>query len=121
MFIIKYLKSSLYMFISLLLLSILITILNYFNIMGTSTINYLKLLSIILSMFIGGLYIGKKSLNKGYLEGIKVGIISIIIFFIISYLGFDKGISFDNIIYYIIILASSILGSIIGINKKSKS
>lgn len=121
MFIIKYLKSLLYTLISMVILSILITILNYFNIIGTTTINYLKLLVAILSIFIGGIYIGKSSLNKGYLEGIKIGVILIIIFFLISYLGFNKGITFDNIIYYIIILTSSILGSIIGINKKSKS
>ena len=68
--------------------------------------------------YLRGIYIGNRTNKKGYLEGLKVGIISIIIFLIISYLAFDKVINIKNIIFYFILLISSVLGSMIGINKK---
>ncbi len=120
MFIIKYLKSLLYIFISILIFTLLISSLSYFNLLG-SALKYFKLIAIIVSMLIGGIFLGKQSSNKGYLEGIKIGVIVIFILFLLSYLGFDKNINLERIIYYLIILISSIFGSIIGINKKSKS
>lgn len=120
MFIIKYLKSLLYIFISILIFTLLISSLSYFNLLG-SALKYFKLIAIIISMLIGGIFLGKQSYSKGYLEGIKIGGIVIFILFLLSYLGFDKNINLETIIYYLIILISSIFGSIIGINKKSKS
>jgi len=82
------------------------------------TFNILKIITTLISFIIGGIYIGNKSNKKGYLEGLKIGLIVIIIFFIISYLAFDKGITIKSSIYYLVILATSIIGSMIGINKK---
>ena len=118
MFIVKYLKSIFYILISILIFGLLITILNYFNIINSNTINYLKLISIIISFIIGGIDIGRKGTNKGYLEGLKIAAISIVILLLLNILGFNKGISIDTIIYYLIITISTVLGSIIGINKK---
>ena len=72
-------------------------------------------------MIIGGIYIGKNSDKKGFLEGMKIGIAVIIILFIFSYLAFDKSFSISSLFFYIIILISAILGSILGINKKSSN
>ena len=115
---IKYLKSLLYIFIPLLISNLVLSILYYFNILSNKTLSILNIILVLLSMFIGGLYIGKKSNKKGYLEGIKIGLIAIIILFIISYLAFDKGINIHKIIYYLILLSSSTIGSMLGINKK---
>lgn len=115
---IKYLKSLLYIFIPLLISNLVLSILYYFNILSNKTLSILNIILVLLSMFIGGLYIGKKANKKGYLEGIKIGLIAIIILFIISYLAFDKGINIHKIIYYFILLSSSTIGSMLGINKK---
>lgn len=115
---IKYLKSLLYVFIPMLVFSIITSILYYFNITSSSLNNYLKLFSIAISIFIGGIYIGTKADNKGWLEGIKIGLIVIFLVFVISYLAFDNSIDVKDFIYYSILLVSSILGSMIGINKK---
>ena len=81
--IISYLKN---LGISLLILlggTFLITILNYFNIINPIFTNILNIIIPIVSLFIGGLLIGRESNNKGYLEGIKFG--SIYALFIILY------------------------------------
>ena len=119
--IIKYLKSLAYVLVSMLLLNLIISILYYFNLINSNIINYLKLLIVALSMLIGGFTIGKESDQKGWLEGIKIATLIIIIFFIISYLGFDQGINIKTIIYYFILICSSTLGGLIGINKKKRT
>lgn len=121
MYIIKYLKSLLYILISIICFSIIIGTMTYFNILGNNSIKILELISIVMSMMIGGIYIGRKSSKKGYLEGTKIGLSVIIILFIFSYLAYNKSPSLTSLIFYIIIITSVILGSILGINKKSSN
>jgi len=115
---VKYLKALLYIFIPLLIFTSILSILYYFNIISDTTLNILKLITTAISLLIGGIYIGNKANKKGYLEGLKVGLIIIFLLFIISYLAFDKSINIKASIYYLILLAFSIIGSMIGINKK---
>lgn len=114
----KYLKALLYIIISILTLNIFISAFYYFNIIKDNTLTILRIITIIISMFIGGIYIGNKTNKKGYLEGIKISLIMIILLFLISYLGFGKSIKINTLIYYLIILISTTIGSMIGINKK---
>ena len=116
----KYFKSILIIIISILIFNIINSTLYYFNISNSKTINYINLFTTLLSFFIGGYYIGNKSLKKGWLEGIKIGLIGIFLFFLISYLGFDN-FKIKTLIYYFMILSSCVLGGILGINKKKKS
>ena len=120
MFIIKYLKSLLYIFISIISLTLIITILNYFNVVSNNTISILEILSIIISMFIGGLYLGKNSSSKGYIEGLKIGGITLSILFLLNYLGFNNSFHLSNLIFYLIVLISLVFGSVFGINKRAK-
>lgn len=116
---IKYLKTLLYIIIAIILLNLITTTIYYFNIIGSNTNNYIKLIFTALIMLFGGLVIGSKANKKGWLEGIKIGGIVIALMFLISYLGFDKSLSIKSIIYYIVLVLASMLGSMIGINKKS--
>lgn len=103
--------------IAITLVSILLlTILNYFSIIGSKTVTFLEIVISFISTFIGGFIVGKKSNQKGWLEGLKFGGI-FLIFIIILNLILKNNIEIKNIIYYIIILFSAIFGSIIGINK----
>lgn len=115
---VKYLKALIYIFVPILVLTLILSILDYFNIIGNSLSNYLKLFIAAISMLIGGIYIGTKASKKGWLEGLKVGLIVIVLMFVISYLAFDQGMTIKTVIYYFILLASSMLGSMIGINKR---
>ena len=102
----------------ILFFNIILAFLYYFNIISNKSLSILNTILIILSMFIGGLYIGNKTNKRGYLEGIKIGLIAIVLLFIISYLAFDKGLSIKTLVYYFILIVSSTSGSMIGINKK---
>jgi len=120
----EYLKklgiSFIYISSILLLSTFLLTILNYFNIIGSGIVSVFKIIIPLVSLFVGGFIIGKKSKNKGWIEGLKLGIILTIIISLFNYLGLNMSFNFKNIIYFLILILITIFGSIIGINKKEK-
>lgn len=112
------LKSLLYIFSIIIVSTFLVTTLNYFNIIGPKLLTIFKILIILSSMFTGGIIIGKNSKQKGWLEGIKLGLIVTVILVLFKYLGLNQKFLITNIIYYVILIISCTLGSMIGINKK---
>lgn len=108
--------SIIYFFAITLISTIFITIFNYFNILKPNIITNLKLILPIISIFISSLILGTKSKKKGYLEGLKLGLIIIIILLIITLL--TKSFITKSLLFYSILLLTSILGAMIGINKK---
>ena len=103
----------------LLILTFIITLLNYINLINIKIVNIFSYITPFISFFIGGLLLGKTSINKGWLEGIKFGLVIIVLSFIFNYLAFDQGFNISNIILYTITIISSIIGSMIGINLKN--
>ena len=114
----NYVKGFAYILVPFLLLTIFITLFYYFNLFSPAVVKYLKMIVPILSMLIGGIYIGRRSKEKGWLEGLKVGLIFLVFLFLFSYLGFQEEMHLRTWIYYLILLISSMLGSMIGINKR---
>ena len=99
----------------LFILNLFITLFSYFNIISNTSI--IKIITLFISLLIGGYLTGINSKEKGWLEGLKFSLIIILIFLVINLL-FIKSFNFSNFIYYIIIMISSILGSMIGISKR---
>ena len=116
----KYLKTLGLILIIQIIIILLASTLSYFDIINNTINNIIKLLSVLSSSFIGGIYIGNKSTEKGYLEGIKIGAPLSITMIIISIFLFKNNINVWKILYYISILLLTVIGSIIGINKKEK-
>lgn len=120
----KYFKKLVFSFIyilsTLLITTFIITFLNYFNIINDKVISIFKILIPIISLFIGGFYIGKNSNSKGYFEGLKLGAIFSIFLIIFNFLAFDNSFKLKYLLFYLILIISSILGSMIGINKRKK-
>ena len=116
----KYLKTLMYEFIILVILTLITSILYYFNIIN-SGINYIfKIIIFIITFLFSGMYIAKKSKKKYYLEGLKISLINIFIFLIFSLL-FKYGFNLNQILYYLLIILITTFGSIIGGNiKKDK-
>lgn len=112
--------SFVYIIGSILIITFIITLLNYFNIISDNIISIFKILIPVISLFIGGLYIGKNSNIKGYLEGLKLGLIFSIFLLIFNFLAFSNTFKLKYVLFYLIIIASSILGSMIGINARKK-
>ncbi len=108
-------KSLIYVLSTLLIGTLIITLLNY--IFGGTFFKIIKLIVPILSTLIGGYIIGKESKKKGWLEGLKLSLIIIIIFALFNYLGLHNSFSLKVIIYYLIITAFCIIGSMLGISK----
>lgn len=101
----------------LLGLTFISTLFNYINLFGNTFTNVVKVIIPIVSLFIGGFVIGKKTGKKGWLEGIKLSLIFLIILTLFNYLALDTSFSLKTLIYYFILVASTTFGSMIGVNK----
>lgn len=113
----KYGLRLLYTFLTLIILLTITTILYYFNIINNSTYKISKIVIVIVSLFINSYILGKKTINKGYLEGIKLAFLIIPIFFILTLIT-NQSLKLSILLYYLIILITSIFGSMVGINRK---
>lgn len=112
----KYLKSFLYTLGIIIISTIIISILNYFNIINGTTLNILYLIIPIISISIGSFILGKTAEKKGYIEGLKYSSIWSIIILTINII--IKEINLSSIIFFVTTILLSILSSILGINKK---
>lgn len=112
----KYLGISL---ISILVGLLVISTLYYFDILGNNIVSYIRVIYMMLVIFIISFILGKNTDKNGYLAGIKFGLMNIISFLIFGLLFFRDGLQLRLILYDFILLFISILGSMIGINKKS--
>ena len=113
----NYLKSYLYLFTSIIILTLILSIINYFFTMPTKVI---KLLIPIISILISSIILGKNTKSKAYLEGIKFTSIYIILSIIISIIT-KNTFNFKLILCYILLLLSGVVGSMIGINLSKNS
>ena len=113
----KYFKSILIIFILLILFSIIINSLYYFDIIQNNTTKFIKMFLSIITYFIGGIYIGKNSQNKGYINGLKLSLIIVTILIILGIIF--NNININRIIYYLITIFCITFGAMIGINKKT--
>ncbi|MDD2409624.1 MAG: TIGR04086 family membrane protein [Bacilli bacterium] len=112
--IIKYLKV---MVIPVSFVFIFPLILGILNLLKIKTYNVTILIFMVIISLISGFLIGKKSEKKGYLNGLILGILFCLFLFIFSLL-FKDSYNINTIIYYLIIIVSSSIGSMFGIQKK---
>lgn len=110
--------SLLLIIISLFAINLINTLLNYFNLLSPKIISIMGFMLFLFSMLVSSYILGTKSKQKGYLEGLKFGSIVVLLFIILIIL-LDK-FYVKSLIYYAILILTSILGSMIGINKKNK-
>jgi len=102
----------------ILIFPLLISTLSYFGLLNSKITSIFKILVSLSSFLIGGFLVGKKSEKKGYIEGIKLSIIFLVITMIINYFILDTPFKFKTLLYYIILTISCMFGSMIGIIKK---
>lgn len=113
----KYIKSLIIFLTSIVTIPILLTI---FNLLKLKTNRIMIIIIGSLLMFIIGLILGKKSESKGYLQGLLLSVITILILVILS-LILKFPLNINTLIYYVILTITTILGSMLGINKKTKT
>lgn len=118
--IIKYLKSLLIVFGSIILFSLVLTTLSYFNLLTINHIRPFYLILPFLAILVSAFLLGRKTKEKGWLEGLKLGLIFLVITTLINLLFFRTGFSKQIFIYDGIMLLASMLGSMIGINFRKR-
>ena len=101
----------------ILILAFFLNILNYFDILSINVYKMLLMLFSIFSITTGSYYLGNKSDNKGYLNGLIYGIIIVLLFLFLSIIS-SNSLNSSSFIYYLIIIISSLVAGTIGINKK---
>ena len=107
-----------YTFVSILILILIVTVFNYFNLLGSSITSTLKLVIPVGSLLVNSLLLGKKAKKRGILEGLKFGGIFIFVILILNNLILMNSFEIKILIYYVILLISAMFGSMIGINLK---
>lgn len=112
----KYLITLLSITLSILLVTLILTTFYYYDLISTDTYKFLKIGTLVITLLLNSIVIGKNSIKNGYLDGIKLGIMLIIFCTLVSIM--NKSISIKLILYNVIILLTSTFGSIIGINTK---
>ena len=115
----KYIKTIILFFSSLIILNLITTILYYFDITSTSSNNIFKIIIFIFTFLLSGIYIGRNSNKKGWLEGLKISGI-LIIFFLISSLIVRYNFNIKQVFYYLLSTIIIMFGSMIGINFKKR-
>ena len=107
--------SCLYSYGFIFVLTFLLSFFNYVNFIEGS-FTFFMIFNLVLSVFIGGFVCGRRSLKKGWLEGLKYGFVFLIILTLLNILGFSNSLSLKYFVVCSIILVSSILGGMIGIS-----
>ena len=115
-----YFKSIFFLLLYLLLGSILSSIFYLYTNMSYNVNCIILFIWSAIGLFVINFLNGKRTNQKGYLEGLKLGGLVILLFFIISLFTKDF-ISLSKIIYYGVLILISIIASSIGINFKDHS
>ncbi len=113
----NYLKSYTYLLIIIITLTLILSLINYFF---SNEWLLFKIIIPIIAIFISSFVLGKDSKKKAYLEGIKF---SLIYLFLATFSSIIMHNSFNikTLIYYMVIIFTAIIGSMMGINlKKNK-
>ncbi len=113
-YILKYLKVII---IPLIVLAIFPLLLSLLNKIGINSFNTFILLTMIITFFISGYILGKRVSKKSYLNGLILGIVTVLFMFLIS-LFFKEKYHLSTFIYYLILTLSSMFGSMISAAKK---
>lgn len=106
--------------IILIFIVILTSFLNLLGINSTIT-NLIIFLFNIVMFLIFGFKAGKLATSKGYFAGLKQGLLFLLLLFIINLITSNKVFTLSMLIYYSILLLSSIFGGMLGINKKNSN
>lgn len=107
--------------LSLLVFTFLMTLFNYVGVIPNSMVSIVEIVIPLLSLFIGGYLLGKKSQKKGWLQGLKLGILFILLLLLFQYLGLHMNFDVRNLVFYLLLMMSTIFGSMLGINRKKES
>ena len=106
-------------FISIVALGFLLNVLYYFDIIEGNIYNIMKMVIVLICLFVNSFLLGKGSLKHGIVEGLKLGAIFLLVMIILKTIT-NSPFDIRTIIYSIIILLTTSVSAVIGINKNEK-
>ncbi|MEG1305653.1 MAG: TIGR04086 family membrane protein [Bacilli bacterium] len=112
-----YIKTILLSIPITLIYLLMFTSLHYFGIMPYNVLKILSLIFTIIIFILMGINVSRTIRNKGYINGIIVGVIYVIILILLS-LILRENLTIKSLVYYVVLIASSTVGGIAGINIK---
>lgn len=119
----NYLKSlKKYTFSFLLFLAIIfvftffLSIFHYFDVLSYQAVAVIKFIILLVSFFGGGFFMSVSATKKGWLEGLKFAFVVSIFLLLFQVLGIDKSFRMKDLIFYLVLFMTSILGGMIGIH-----
>ena len=114
----KYLLKTLgYYAIFIILVTFVCSLLNLIGVNSTIT-NLIIFIFNLLAFFILGFKNGKKVSSKGYIAGLKMSGLFLLVLIIINLFTAKNFFNLVTIIYYIVLVLAGTAGSMMGINKK---
>lgn len=99
--------------------SVVISLL-YYLLFPTKFVNVLTFLYMVIVFFVFGFKSGKKAENRGFLAGLKIGFLLLIVLLLFNLLFYQTGFSLIRVIYYMVLIFASVVGATLGINKKKE-
>lgn len=117
--VLNYLKYIGIFFLFIIGIAIITSLINLTSI-NSNIINKLSIILTALSFFILSALASKNLNEKGYILGIKLSLLFVILMILINLIFFKSSFSTDRFIYYIILIISGILGGSFGKNLKIK-
>ena len=113
------LRSVVTFFVSLIVYLFIITTFAHFNLFSYKTVSVISFVFVILLFIYSGFALGKKSQKRGYLSGLLIGAVNILLVLILALLLRCLP-ELKSLIYFMILLLSSTLGGMFGINFKKE-
>ena len=115
----NYLKYFGLFFIFIIVIAVITALINLTGIKGV-TISKLSVILTAISFFVIAVFASHKTKERGIILGLKLGLSFIILLILINLIVFKSPFNIDRLIYYLILLASSLLGGSLGKNIKLK-
>ena len=119
----NYLKSlKKYTFSFLLFLAIIfvftffLSIFHYFDVLSYQAVAVIKFIILLVSFFGGGFFMSVSATKKGWLEGLKFAFVVSVFLLLFQVLGIDRSFRMKDLIFYLVLFMTSILGGMIGIH-----
>lgn len=116
----NYLKNTLISFAYslgfLVVLTFILTIFNYFDIINGGLFIFFMIFNLVFSVFVGAFLMGKHYKNNGWFEGLKYGFIFLLFVSLLDYFGLSFKFNLKFLMFSLILLITSILGGMVGIN-----
>lgn len=116
----KYYGITLLWFLGFLLGGSIVVSLFYYTFLPSKVVNIFIFLYIGIVFFFFGYKFGLKAEARGFVEGLKISFILVLVLILFNLIFSQQSFSLLRMLYYIVLVFSGTIGSMIGINRKKE-